>query len=123
MNVGLHDAKNIALKRVRVGIVFRPNGTSAPVVAAQPGLTSVTRTAVGLFTIQLSNNWVALDSWAVTPMLNAAADTQVELVSETVTSGLVYIRIKTAGSNADVAAHADNRVSVSLWLKATTVEK
>ena len=55
-------------------------------------------------------------------MLKTAADTQAELYDEDVAgAGTVKVRIKTAGSDADVAADADNRISVVLWLTATTV--
>lgn len=121
MNRSTYPALNVAAKRVRVSCVFLPNGTSAPTVASQVGVTSVARTAVGLFTLTLQDKYVALDSWAVTPMLNAAADTQAELYDDDIASdGTVKVRIKTAGSDADVAANANNRICVVLWLKATT---
>ena len=121
MNRSTYPALNVAAKRVRVSCVFLPNGTSAPTVASQVGVTSVARTAVGLFTLTLQDKYVALDSWTVTPMLNAAADTQAELYDDDIASaGTVKVRIKTAGSDADVAANANNRICVVLWLKATT---
>lgn len=121
MNRSTYEARNIAAKRVRVGCVFLPNGTSAPTVASQVGVTSVARTAIGLFTLTLQDKYVALDSWSVSLMLDAAADTQAELYDDDIASaGTVKVRIKTAGSDADVATDANNRVSVVLWLKATT---
>ena len=123
MNLG-YKAWNKAAKRTRLGLIFLPAGTGAPTWAggvAPPGVASISRTGVGTFLITLNEKWVGLDSFEVSLMLNAAADTQAELKGETVsTTKTITVALKTAGAYADVASNANNRVSVVLYLKATT---
>ena len=123
MNLG-YKAWNKAAKRTRIGVIFLPAGTGAPTFAggvAPPGVASIARAGVGTFTLTLNEKWVGLDSFEVSLMLNAAADTQAELSAETVaTNKTITVQTKTAGSYADIASNANNRVSVVLYLKATT---
>lgn len=119
-----YEARNLATRRYRLGVIFLPNGTGTPTYVASPGLVSVARTGTGIFRITLRDSYLALDSFSVSMMMDGASSNVAELQSEDVngTTPYVDVAIKNANTAAyvDLNANANRRVSVSLWLRDTT---
>jgi hypothetical protein len=98
---------------------FAPNGSSAISAASNDGMGwTVAYTSTGLFTITLDTAFVSLVSGQCSLQLATAADQVVQFgVIDVVTAKTVQIRSLTAGSLADVAANANNRIHFSLELR------
>lgn len=109
---------------MKIDCTFKPAGTGAPTGLTGKGVASVSRTGVGVFRLVLSTAYAALISGQVALMLNAAGSEVAELAAEDVDGSTPYVDIrivdKSAGAAADVAAHANNRVHVSLTLRNTS---
>lgn len=98
---------------------FAPAGTGAPTDLRGKGFT-VARTAVGTFVLTLDRVFSKLISGEATLQLAASADSQAQLGTVDLTAKTVVIRILTAGSDADIAANANNRVNFILVLGEST---
>lgn len=121
-----HKPMCLAPGRVDLWCTFRPAGAGAPTDLVGKGVKSVTRTAQGLFDVALQDSYMELESHSVNLMQNAAGKLVAELKTEDVASASapkVTVRIKdaNAGTDADCAANANNRVSVILKLRNTSV--
>lgn len=100
-------------ERILVDGSFAPNGSSAVVAANTLGPGVVTRTGVGVFTIQFPQKFVLpLSGLSISPAQSPAADSAAYLVTavNNSTGLLLTIRNNTAGVAADIAAGADNRI-------------
>lgn len=120
-----HDPKVAAHGRVILWATFLPAADGAPTGLVGKGFASVVRTSEGVFTLTLQDKYMALEAHSVTLMLAAASEVVPELDSETVaTTKTVVVRTvdKATGLVADIAADADNRVSVVLFLRNTSVD-
>lgn len=105
---------------------FAPNGSSAVDAASNKGTGwSVARTSAGLFTVTLQDKWIALTAAEVSLQLASPAAQAVQLGATDVSSAkTVQIRVvdTTAGTVADVAADASNRIHFVLRLRNSTVQ-
>ena len=117
-----HEARNVAPGVVRVSCVFWPNGTGAPVVDNRIGVASVARVSNGQWTVTLHDKYVGLESFCCSLHYKTADGHKVILMAEDVASaktvkvGLIDI----FGGTSDVAYDADRKISVVLFLKAST---
>lgn len=122
------DADSVLGKRRRrLDITFFPAGVAAPTFnAAQArGVASITRTGVGTFLITLEDAYRVLVSKSASIQLAAAADIGVQFgtIANVGTSSppTIEVRTVTAAAPADVAANANNSVSVKLDFNDTDV--
>ena len=99
---------------------FAPAGTGAVTDARGDGF-SVARTGVGTFTITFDKVWPELESATATVQLNASANTFAQVGAVNLSSKTAVIRTITAGSDADIAANANNRVNFRFCFKNTSV--
>jgi len=121
-----HKPLVIGPGRVIVWCTFRPAAGGAPTDVVGKGIKSVTRTAAGLFDVALQDSYMELEGHEVSLMQNAASKLVGELKTEDVASTSapkVTVRTKdaNAGTDADIAANANNRVSLTLYLRNTSV--
>lgn len=120
-----YQATNIVPKRVRIGCVWSFNGSSSPTVAEQPGITSVTRSSLGIWLVTLNDTWPSLDSWSITMLQYRlfSSDYTAHLVSEDVIgAGTVTVRtVDGTGNLIDPHAGDSAGASLVLWLKNTTI--
>jgi hypothetical protein len=122
------DADSVLGKRRRrLDITFFPQGAGAPVVnAAQArGVASITRTGVGAFLITLEDAYRSLVSKSATVQLAAAADVTAQFgVIANVGTALpptIEVRLLAAAAAVEVAANANNSISVQLGFNDTDV--
>lgn len=111
---------------VLLGVSFAPNGTN-PVDQTSirgRGVASVSRTDVGTFTVTLADQYPVLLSCTATLQLASPDDKMaanigtVDLAAKTI---VVRIYDISGTAPADVAAHANNRVNLTLVLKNSSV--
>lgn len=112
---------------VGVGLVcitgsWAPAGTGAVTTVRGAGFT-VARSDVGVFTITFSEAYPSLAAANATVQLNASADTVAQIGAYTAASKTLVVRTLTAGSDADIAANANNRVNFICWFRKTGVPK
>jgi len=121
MNRLLDTIQTLGKGRVVIAGSFRPNGSSAVAAANNEGIGwSVARTNTGIFTVTLQDSFQALIAGFAMVALNAVADTQAQLGAvDVLTNKTVVINILTAGSGADIASHANNKVHFTLILRNT----
>lgn len=102
---------------------FTTNGSSDPDSDNNTGKGwSVARTGTGELTVTLEDTYPALLSGNCSLGLNAAGDSQVQFGAiDVVTAKTIVIRTITAGSAADIAANANNRVHFTLCLRNTDI--
>lgn len=95
-------------------------------MAAQPGVASVTRSSLGIWLVTLNNKWPALEEWAITMMQFRlfTSDYTAHLVSEDVVgAGTVTVRtVDGSGNLIDPAAGDGPSISLTLWVKNTTID-
>jgi hypothetical protein len=111
----LQEIKSSGREQVVLAGSFAPAGTGAPTTARGVGFT-VARSGVGTFVLTLDRVYSKLIAGVATVQLAASADTQAQLGSVDLTAKTIVIRLLTAGSDADVAANANNRVNFVLVL-------
>jgi len=101
---------------------FLPNGSSA--IVADPlwnGFT-VAYTSTGLYTVTLTDSYVALISATHGLQLNTAADIKLQWgLIDVVTARTLQIRSLAVAALTDIAANANNRIFFELILRNTTV--
>lgn len=107
-------------------IRIAPNGSSDPSIAEGEGAASVARTAAGRFTITLNDQWkVRPTIFATAEIVGNATDIYAQggvYTAGTGTSGdTVVVRTLTGATETDVAADADNMISVLLVYRITDV--
>ena len=102
---------------------FTTNGSSDPDSDNNTGKGwSVARTGTGELTVTLEDTYPALLSGNCSLGLNAAGDSQVQFGAiDVVTAKTIVIRTITAGSAANIAANANNRVHFTLCLRNTDI--
>jgi len=102
---------------------FTTNGSSDPDSDNNTGKGwSVARTGTGEYTVTLEDTYPALLSGNCSLGLNAAGDSQVQFGAiDVVTAKTIVIRTITAGSAANIAANANNRVHFTLCLRNTDI--
>lgn len=114
------DPKCLEHALVIIAGSFAPAGTGAVTAPKGKGFT-VARTGVGTFTVTLSDKWVSCLYAGAHVQLAASADTVAQVAAIDLTAKTVVIRTLTAGSDADIAADANNRVNFVLFLKNSSV--
>lgn len=107
-------------------IRIAPNGSSDPSIAEGEGAASVARTAAGRFTITLNDQWkVRPTIFATAEIVGNATDIYAQGGVYTAGSGTagdtVVVRTLTGATETDVAADADNMISVLLVYRITDV--
>ncbi len=121
-NRSFDDVQALGKGRVIVHGSFLPNGSSA--IAVDPlwnGFT-VAWTSTGLFTITLTDRYVALVSAHADFQMNAATDVKPQWGAiDVVTAGTLQLRSIAVAAVTDIAANANNRVFFTLILRNTTV--
>ena len=113
------------LKAILIRIA--PNGASAPSIAEGEGAASVARTAAGRFTITLNDQWkVRPTIFATAEMVGNASDIYAQAGVYTAGTGTagdtVVVRTLTGATETDVAADANNMISVLLVYRITDVQ-
>lgn len=109
--------------RVVISGSFRPNGSSAidNTLNTGSGFT-VAYTTTGVYTITLSDSYVALVSAQATIAMNAATDLVPQWGAiDVVTAKTLVLRANAAATPTDIASNADNRIHFTLVLRNTTV--
>lgn len=115
-------AKNLHPETFTINCSFAPNGSSAVASSSYEGpIGSVSRTGVGTFLVTFTDKWLGLLSAVATLQLSAAADSVVQLGDYTAASKTLVVRVLTAGSAADVAADANNRIHLALTFRNTSL--
>ena len=108
------------LKPQSLRIRFFPAGAGAPTYSAQDtkGVATITRAAAGRFLITLQDTYKRLISASATVQMAAATDlvAQIGTVANvgTTSAVTVIVRLNAAATETDMAADANNSVSVSL---------
>lgn len=104
---------------------FAPNGSSA--VAASSiqgeGIASVTRTGTGVFDIVLKSPWTRFAGFCPSVQLASDADVTVSSWNYAAATRTLTVRVRSAGSAADIAANSANRIGGLLLLKNSSVGK
>lgn len=98
---------------------FAPDTASAPTALKGAGF-SVVHTSTGVFTVTLDKQYAELVSANATLQLATAADTQCQIGSVSLSGKTFVINVLTAGTLADVAANANNRVNFVLVVRDST---
>lgn len=109
--------RSVAPERIFVDGSFAPNGVSAVAASGTLGPGVVTRTGVGVFTIQFNQKFVLpLSGFVISPAQSPAADSKAYLVTaaNNATGLLLTVQNSTAGVAADIAAGANNRIHYML---------
>jgi hypothetical protein len=102
-----------------------PNGVGVPTIGENLGkiISSVTRTGVGVYAVVFNAGYLAA---GVIPSirLSAAADTQVQTKTFTVTAAapVLTFTILTAGIAADVAANAGNIIELMIYCRDSSAQ-
>jgi hypothetical protein len=111
-----------------IGISFQPQGSSAPVIVSGQGVTSVTRTGTGAFTVTLANQFRALVSAQTTMQLASPGGVAYQCVitganvtgagtgAQTVT---LLVQNASTGAAADISENAGNIINLSLFVKSS----
>jgi hypothetical protein len=115
-------AKSYQVGTIVLSGSFAPNGTSAVSSSSVKGVGfTVARTNAGIFTVTLDKVYGELVSANATVQLATPADTQAQIGSVSLSGKTVVINTLTAGSLADIAADANNRVNFVLVVRDTTI--
>lgn len=107
-----------------ITIKFAPQGAGAPTLLEGEGVASVSRTSAGLFLITLQDTWGAAPvAMKAQCQMAAATDIKAQCGTYTVvsTGDTLAVRTIAVAVETDVAANANNTVSVQLYFKRTTV--
>lgn len=123
-NSKVFDLKCLRHGRQVLACTILPNGTSAPsITGSPPGFASVARSSEGVFLLTLRDRYYVLEGASVTLMLNAASEVVGELATEAVNNATPTVTIRTSdkatGLVDDIAAHANNRIHVMLFVRNT----
>jgi hypothetical protein len=121
------DSVNALTKRlINISGTFQCNGTSAPTVLTGSGFT-VSRTGTGAYTIQLNDNYNAINSACAHTVQAAPADV-VSVVAITNTTTVPGAQVKlligafaTPGSGADLTQTAPDCISFSIELRNSSI--
>lgn len=101
---------------------FAPNGAGAVDQSSIEGpIGAVARTGVGVFEVTLNDLHPGLMAAFAAVMLNALADTDVQLGAWVPATKKLIVRVKTAGVAADIAANANNRIQLMLVFRETSL--
>jgi len=111
-----HNVKTLGRDIVAIPFSFAPNGSSAVAQTSiiGQGIKSVTWTDVGDFDILLNKTW---DVVCATFGVRMASDDDVGISSFRVSGATVSITNRTAGTSADIAADAANRLGGVIAIK------
>jgi hypothetical protein len=94
---------------------FDTNGSSSPVTPKGKGFT-VARTGTGQYTITLQDQYDDLISVSAPSMVNFAVQVGTWTKGSGSTKPTLVVWTLVSGAPANVAAGADNRVNLTLWL-------
>ena len=105
---------------------FATNNTSDPVASSIRGdiLSSVVRNTAGKYTLTLVD--MGYEIVAAIPTVSTVGDSTdlyAQVGVTTRSAKTVVVKLKTAGTNTDLAADADNRVSLILFLRRTSASR
>lgn len=118
----MFDIKVLTPGLVSISGSFAPNGAGAVDQTSLEGpINAVARTGVGVFEVTLKDKYLAIVSAFGSVQLNALADTDVQFGAWDGTTKKLIVRIKTAGVAADIAANANNRISLVLHFRETSL--
>lgn len=94
---------------------FAPNGSSALDAASRSGLGfSVARSGVGTFLVTFSDKFASVIKATAHLQLAASADSMAQVGTIDLAAKTMVISVLTAGSPADIAADANNRINFSV---------
>lgn len=105
--------------------IFWTNADSNPASVIGSWISSVAHTDTGVWTITMKEKfrgWVGLLGAHVSLSMNAYADSNIQLGAMDLDAGTVIVRNGTGGVAADIAANANNFISVTLHLKYSKAE-
>lgn len=103
---------------VMLALSFAPNTDTTPAAASNKGVGfSVAYTTTGTWTITLSERYYHLLSAQATLQLASAADQELQIGAVDLAAKTIVVRCVSGGSASQVAANANNRVNVILYLR------
>lgn len=121
----LHNVQAIGIGYVPIPFSFLPNGSSAvdQTSIKGEGISSVTWTGTGTFDVVLKSPW--FDFIGASPFIGLGTDADVTLSSWkwVASTKTLTLRFRSAGSAADIASNADNRLGAVIWVKNSSVGK
>ena len=121
-NRDLYPARATCPEQVSVAFSFAPNSTSAVDQTSIKGLaavTSVTRTAAGVFDVLFKDAYNDLVAFVPCVSLVTDADVTISSYKWVVATKTLTINVRSGGSAADLAASAYNRVGGVAFFKNT----
>ena len=123
--VNLNPVRAIGKEYTPIPFSFAPNGAGAVVQSSiqGEGITSVTRTGVGVFDIVLRSPWYSIIDFLPSIQLAADADTTISSWNYVAATRTLTIRTRTGAAAADIAANASNRLGGTLWARNSSVGK
>lgn len=108
---------------------FFPNGSSAPATVKGSWISSVAHTATGVWTITMKEKfrgWVGILGAQLSLQMNALGLSIIQFGAMDMDNGTIIIRAATESGGtlaaADIAAHANNIIFVTLHLKYSNAE-
>lgn len=108
----LAPVRSLNRETVRIEGSFAPNGTSAVSASSRQGLGwSVVRSGVGVFTVTFTDKFASVIKASANLQLAASADSAAQVGTIDLSAKTMVIRVITAGSDADIAADANNRIN------------
>lgn len=115
--------RTLGKERIHITGSFRPNGSSAIDNTLNTGAGfTVARTNAGIYTITLTDSYVALVSATATPQLSAVADIKMQWGAiDVVTARTLVLNALAVATATEIASNASNRVHFHLVLRNTTV--
>ncbi len=94
---------------------FAPNGSSAVAASSRSGLGfSVARTGTGAFLVTFSDKFASVIKASAHLQLATPADSDAQVGTIDLAAKTMVITVLTAGSPADIAADANNRINFSV---------
>lgn len=121
--------QTLGTRAVLLAFTIVPNGTSTPTIENDndKAVASIARTGVGTYTITLRDTYARLVAWHFGVRLNSDVATTVQITGAPDVASArtidITIQQESAGAfaAADIAANANNRIGVQLYLRDSTV--
>lgn len=122
MNRTLRNKKALGFGTIDIDFSFAPNGSGAVDQATiEDGrsriIKSVARTGVGVFDVELREGVMAVNNFKPSLQLATDADAAISSWTYTPATRKVTLRYRAAGTAADLAANAQNRIGGTLTVR------
>jgi hypothetical protein len=118
----LNPVRSEGVERVLVSAKFRPQGAGVPIQDSGVGsLTVVRNGSAGEYLITFAENYGLLVSAQATIQMAAATDVVPQFATYSATARTIILRALAAAVPTDIAANANNSISVAFEFTTTTV--